>query len=76
MTNPRTTRPSRPPKNYWHESFIYFPRLTIYNKLVWRYCYKRTIETGPGGLLEGTLYNTQYATEKEVFEHKLKNGSQ
>ncbi len=76
MTNPRTTVQRAPILDYWYKTFVYLPRITINKKLVWGHCYKYTTETGPGGLLEGTLYKTQYATEKEVFIHKLENGSQ
>ncbi len=74
MTNPRTTVQRVPILDYWHKTFIYFPRITIKKKLVWGHCYKHTT-AGTGGLLEGTIYRSRYATEKEVFIDKLESGA-
>ena len=76
MTNPRTTVQREPILDYWYKTFVYFPRITINDKLVWGRCYRYTT-IGVGGLTEGTIYRNKYAaTEKEVFVHKLENGSQ
>ena len=73
MTNPRTTIQRAPILDCWYKTFVYLPRLSIKKKLLWGHCYKYTWE-GVGGLTEGRIYDSRYAaTEKDVFEYKLRN---
>lgn len=60
----------------WKKSFAFFPKKSCFSyKHIWGKCCKRTVkymcDYGSNGL-DSAIRDTEYATQKETFEDKLK----